>query len=171
MAVPARVSCLHEAFATPGLIRTQIAILPDGAAFFCIARTVEKPGGRYRAPATHQVGRARLRPDACGRTRLCRRARPRPARRRDRDRHRMPPVRAQRLPPARLSAAAAPPGDRRDGARPLCLRIPPAPLSYPRERSVGETPGRNAARRRPYPRRGHEASTESAVSIRLLSGS
>lgn len=46
---------LHEAFATPGLIRTQIAVLPDGAAFFCIARTVEKAGGRYRAPATHQV--------------------------------------------------------------------------------------------------------------------
>jgi predicted transcriptional regulator/DNA-binding XRE family transcriptional regulator len=46
---------LHEAFATPGLLRTQIAILPDAATFFCIARTVEKPGGRYRAPATHQA--------------------------------------------------------------------------------------------------------------------
>ena len=46
---------LHEAFATPGLIRTQMAVLPDGAAFFCIARTVEKAGGRFRAPATHQV--------------------------------------------------------------------------------------------------------------------
>ncbi len=46
---------VHEAFATPGLIRTQLARLPDGASFFCIARTVEKPGGHYRAPATHQV--------------------------------------------------------------------------------------------------------------------
>jgi predicted transcriptional regulator/DNA-binding XRE family transcriptional regulator len=46
---------LHEAFATPGLIRTQIAKLPDGAAFFCIARAIEKPGGRFHAPATHEA--------------------------------------------------------------------------------------------------------------------
>ncbi|HZT50803.1 MAG TPA: short-chain fatty acyl-CoA regulator family protein, partial [Stellaceae bacterium] len=46
---------LHEAFATPGLIRRQVAVLPDGAAFFCIARTVEKPGGRFGAPTTHQA--------------------------------------------------------------------------------------------------------------------
>jgi predicted transcriptional regulator/transcriptional regulator with XRE-family HTH domain len=46
---------LHEAFATPGLIRTQIAKLPDGAAFFCIARAIEKPGGRFHAPVTHEA--------------------------------------------------------------------------------------------------------------------
>jgi XRE family transcriptional regulator, fatty acid utilization regulator len=46
---------MHEAFATPGLVRTQIAVLPDGAAFFCIARTVEKPGGGFHAPVTHEV--------------------------------------------------------------------------------------------------------------------
>ena len=45
----------HEAFATPGFTRTQIAVLPDGAAFFCIARPVEKPGGRFHAPVTHEV--------------------------------------------------------------------------------------------------------------------
>lgn len=46
---------LHETFATPGLVRTQVAVLPDGAAFFCVARTVEKPGGRFHAPVTHEV--------------------------------------------------------------------------------------------------------------------
>jgi predicted transcriptional regulator/DNA-binding XRE family transcriptional regulator len=40
---------LHEVFATPGLIRRQLARLPDGAAFFCVARTVEKPAGRFNA--------------------------------------------------------------------------------------------------------------------------
>jgi hypothetical protein len=46
---------LHEAFSTPGLIRTQVAKLPDGAAFFCIARTVEKPGGGFHAPVTREA--------------------------------------------------------------------------------------------------------------------
>ncbi|MGH7090847.1 MAG: short-chain fatty acyl-CoA regulator family protein, partial [Stellaceae bacterium] len=46
---------VHEAFSTPGLIRTQVARLPDGSAFFCIARTVEKPGGRFHAPVTREV--------------------------------------------------------------------------------------------------------------------
>lgn len=48
---------VHEAFGTPGLVRTQIARLPDGAAFFCIARTVERPGGSFHTPATrHAIG-------------------------------------------------------------------------------------------------------------------
>lgn len=42
----------HEAFLTPGLIRTQIARLPDGTTFFCIARTAERPGGSFHAPAS-----------------------------------------------------------------------------------------------------------------------
>ncbi|MBM3539515.1 MAG: DUF2083 domain-containing protein, partial [Alphaproteobacteria bacterium] len=47
----------HEAFLTPGLIRSQIARLPDGATFFCLARTVERSGGSYHAPASrHAVG-------------------------------------------------------------------------------------------------------------------
>jgi len=46
---------LHEAFATPGLIRTQIARLPDGATFFALARTVEKPAGGFHTPASHHV--------------------------------------------------------------------------------------------------------------------
>jgi XRE family transcriptional regulator, fatty acid utilization regulator len=43
---------VHDAFATPGLIRTQVARLPDGATFFCMARTVERPGGSFHAPAS-----------------------------------------------------------------------------------------------------------------------
>ena len=46
---------VHEAFATPGLIRRQIARLPDGATFFCVARTVEKPGGGFHAPSGHMA--------------------------------------------------------------------------------------------------------------------
>ena len=46
---------VHEAFATPGLIRRQIARLPDGTTFFCIARTVEKPGGGFHAPSGHMA--------------------------------------------------------------------------------------------------------------------
>lgn len=46
---------VHEAFATPGLIRRQIARLPDGATFFCVARTVEKAGGGFHAPSGHMA--------------------------------------------------------------------------------------------------------------------
>ncbi|HXP30309.1 MAG TPA: short-chain fatty acyl-CoA regulator family protein [Stellaceae bacterium] len=46
---------LHEVFATPGLIRTQIARLPDGATFFALARTVEKTGGGFHAPVSHHA--------------------------------------------------------------------------------------------------------------------
>jgi len=44
---------VHEAFATPGLIRRQLARLPDGATFFCVARTIEKSGGHFHAPIGH----------------------------------------------------------------------------------------------------------------------
>lgn len=37
---------------TPGMIRTQLARLPDGTTFFCIARTVAKPSGGFRDPQT-----------------------------------------------------------------------------------------------------------------------
>lgn len=48
---------VHDAFGTPGLIRTQIAQLPDGATFFCMARTVERPGGGFHTPASrHAIG-------------------------------------------------------------------------------------------------------------------
>ncbi|MGZ5476523.1 MAG: helix-turn-helix domain-containing protein, partial [Thermoanaerobaculia bacterium] len=36
---------VHAAFLTPGRIRTQLSIMPDGTAYFCIARTVRKSRG------------------------------------------------------------------------------------------------------------------------------
>ena len=46
---------VHEAFTTPGMIRTQIASLPDGATFFCLARTVEKAPGGFGVPHSHMA--------------------------------------------------------------------------------------------------------------------
>ena len=53
---------VYDAFATPGLIRTQVSRMPDGATYFCIARTVP-PIGRTqfgtrpaRGPARHAIG-------------------------------------------------------------------------------------------------------------------
>ena len=41
---------VHAAFLTPGAIRTQVSIMPDGTTYFCIARTVRKAGGGHRVP-------------------------------------------------------------------------------------------------------------------------
>ncbi len=47
----------HQAFATPGMLRTQRARLPDGATFFTFARTVSAPGGApHLPPVTHAIG-------------------------------------------------------------------------------------------------------------------
>ena len=43
---------MHEAFTTPGLIRTQIARLPDGTTFFSIARTLTKESAGFKEPHT-----------------------------------------------------------------------------------------------------------------------
>ncbi|MCA3247471.1 MAG: DUF2083 domain-containing protein [Azospirillum sp.] len=43
---------VHEAFASPGRILTQIARLPDGATFFSIARTLTKPAPGFGEPAS-----------------------------------------------------------------------------------------------------------------------
>lgn len=40
---------VHEAFAQPGRILTQIAEMPDGIRYFGIARTIERGGGGFRA--------------------------------------------------------------------------------------------------------------------------
>ena len=39
---------VHAAFLTPGQIRTQVSIMPDGRKYFCFARTVRKAGGGHR---------------------------------------------------------------------------------------------------------------------------
>jgi predicted transcriptional regulator/transcriptional regulator with XRE-family HTH domain len=41
---------VFEAFTTPGLIRTQLSQMPDGATYFWIARTVPREYGGYHAP-------------------------------------------------------------------------------------------------------------------------
>jgi predicted transcriptional regulator/transcriptional regulator with XRE-family HTH domain len=41
---------VFEAFTTPGLTRTQLSQMPDGATYFWVARTVRKEGGAYHAP-------------------------------------------------------------------------------------------------------------------------
>jgi predicted transcriptional regulator/transcriptional regulator with XRE-family HTH domain len=53
---------VYDAFATPGLIRTQVSRMPDGATYFCLARTVpaiarSQPGARAaRGPGRHAIG-------------------------------------------------------------------------------------------------------------------
>jgi predicted transcriptional regulator len=49
---------VYDAFATPGLLRVQVSRMPDGAAFFCIARTIDtvgRPSGR--SALTRRIGR------------------------------------------------------------------------------------------------------------------
>ena len=41
---------VHTAFATPGMLRVQVAQLPDGAAFLCFARTVTGAASRWGEP-------------------------------------------------------------------------------------------------------------------------
>ncbi len=41
---------VFEAFTTPGLIRTQLSQMPDGASYFWIARTVSREYGGWHAP-------------------------------------------------------------------------------------------------------------------------
>jgi predicted transcriptional regulator/transcriptional regulator with XRE-family HTH domain len=52
---------VYDAFATPGLIRTQVSRMPDGASYFCIARTVAAVGRLQRpragrGPTRHAIG-------------------------------------------------------------------------------------------------------------------
>jgi predicted transcriptional regulator/transcriptional regulator with XRE-family HTH domain len=41
---------VHTAFATPGMLRVQVAQLPDGTAFICVARTVTGPPAHWGEP-------------------------------------------------------------------------------------------------------------------------
>ena len=48
---------VHAAFLTPGTIRTQVSEMPDGAIYFCIARTIhQERGGPHAAHAVQAVG-------------------------------------------------------------------------------------------------------------------
>ncbi len=46
---------VHSAFTTPGRIQVQVAEMPGGGRFLCVARTVTKPAGGYRQPQ-HLLG-------------------------------------------------------------------------------------------------------------------
>ncbi|WP_437675619.1 helix-turn-helix domain-containing protein [Sorangium sp. So ce131] len=45
---------IHTALMTPGMIRVQLSQMPDGAVYFCIARTVRSDRGGYHVPHTVQ---------------------------------------------------------------------------------------------------------------------
>ncbi|WP_437952892.1 helix-turn-helix domain-containing protein [Sorangium sp. So ce296] len=45
---------VHAALMTPGMIRIQLSQMPDGAVYFCIARTVRSDRGGYHVPHTVQ---------------------------------------------------------------------------------------------------------------------
>ena len=45
----------HSALSTPGVMRIQVAQLPDGATFLCFARAIEGPAARWGEPAPVHV--------------------------------------------------------------------------------------------------------------------
>lgn len=48
---------VHDAFLTPGIFRTQLARMGDGAVYFCVARTVQRATGGYHQPhVIHSIG-------------------------------------------------------------------------------------------------------------------
>ncbi|HEY3055399.1 MAG TPA: short-chain fatty acyl-CoA regulator family protein [Thermoanaerobaculia bacterium] len=47
---------VHAAFLTPGRIRTQLSQMPDGTAYFCVARTIRKSGGFRSGDTLMAVG-------------------------------------------------------------------------------------------------------------------
>ncbi len=48
---------VFSAFLTPGLIRAQLSVMPDGTAYFCFACTVQKGLGGFRSPQhLHAIG-------------------------------------------------------------------------------------------------------------------
>ncbi len=46
---------VFAAFQTPGVIRVQLSVMPDGEPYFCVARTVPKSHGGYHEPTTIQA--------------------------------------------------------------------------------------------------------------------
>ncbi len=48
---------VFAAFMTPGMMRIQVSRMPDGVAYFCLARTIQKDAGGYHAqPVVHAIG-------------------------------------------------------------------------------------------------------------------
>lgn len=55
---------VHAAFLTPGRVRTQLSKMPDGTAYFCVARTIRKSFGYAAGDALMGVGIGCPVPDA-----------------------------------------------------------------------------------------------------------
>ena len=48
---------VYDAFLTPGVFRLQLARMPDGVVYFCIARTIQRASGGYNQPhVVHSIG-------------------------------------------------------------------------------------------------------------------
>jgi hypothetical protein len=48
---------VYDAFATPGMLRVQVSKMPEGQAFFCLARTIEPAGRMSRSGGLpHRIG-------------------------------------------------------------------------------------------------------------------
>lgn len=48
---------VHAAFMTPGRIRVQVSVMPEGETYFCVARTIERGGAGFRDPhVMHAIG-------------------------------------------------------------------------------------------------------------------
>ena len=113
---------VFEAFTTPGLFRTQLSQMPDGATYFWVARTVNREGGGYHAPALGARRRARLRGVAREGARLRRRRRPRESQGGGAGRAHLSPLRADGLRAAGLPAASASTQSERERPRGFVLR-------------------------------------------------
>jgi predicted transcriptional regulator/DNA-binding XRE family transcriptional regulator len=115
---------VYDAFATPGMIRTQLSRMPDGSTYFCIARTT----GRATAFTGGGLPRRTARPRPRLRRPLligdCLRRRPQPRRSPDRhaDRRVVPHLPAHRLRRARHALAPPEASHRRERPRALDLR-------------------------------------------------
>jgi len=51
---------VYDAFATPGMIRTQLSRMPDGSTYFCIARTTGRATAFTGGGLPHRVGQRAL---------------------------------------------------------------------------------------------------------------
>jgi hypothetical protein len=51
---------VYDAFGTPGMIRVQLSRMPDGANYFCIARTTGRASSQSRGGLPHRIGQRAL---------------------------------------------------------------------------------------------------------------
>ena len=155
---------VYDAFATPGMLRVQVSKMPDGQAFFCVARTVEPAGRNHpaRRPTAPRIGQLSI-----GLGCAIQHARELvysdglnlddPADR-DADRRLLPHLPARRLLGPRHAVAQSASGDRREPARTFDLCGPrevrgPRRKAYRSKGSPRPRPFRTAIHQSASPRR------------------